>query len=537
MVEEIGNIGLGEAIAGGTRLSGDWGSPVTRGLQMGMQNDFARLQREQQAQARLDKQAQEMAKLSSFDEGKWFNPKRAKEVHEYINSRIPELENASKAKDWMKRNKIESEMKYEVNLKKIVDNDEKALNSTSDRNIIKGQAQKVYNEKGAQGIIDHNDRYFFAPIAQVDPESGSFKLYDVSNPNLDKKITDKVAKQILPLAATKGAGSAGGSNAFELDPANPRYQQEKADIIESIISDDDLVHKIVYTEDFKKHYDKFLNDHKIDPNSSDETVVEEAVEEVAQEVVTETPAEVATEAVTEAPVVAEDEHTPPEDFTPAQKEAFRKAIDKKVWQRKEAERKADAAEQALQEAREKLAKYEAPIRPDIPPVPDPYEDNFAQKAAYRDAMIVRAAQFDYEQQQQAQFNLQRAAQAKAEQEQEQLKTVVTTYSKTAEKMGITAEKLATAGSYVAQFGIPDNLAQHILLDDQGPAVTVYLADNPLELEKLVGMNPLRAAAYIESTIKPNARKAPPPVVPKPVDSVKGSGIAEKERGVPGTVYE
>jgi len=76
-------------------------------------------------------------------------------------------------------------------------------------------------------------------------------------------------------------------------------------------------------------------------------VVEEPVEEVAQQAVTEPPAEAATEATTEAPVVAEDEHTPPEDFTPAQKEAFRKAIDKKVWQRKEAERKADAAEQAL----------------------------------------------------------------------------------------------------------------------------------------------------------------------------------------------
>jgi hypothetical protein len=90
---------------------------------------------------------------------------------------------------------------------------------------------------------------------------------------------------------------------------------------------------------------------------------------------------------------------------------------------------------------------------------------------------------------------------------------------------------------VAQFGIGNDLAQHILHDDQGPAVTVYLADNPLELEKLMGMNVLRAAAYIESTIKPAARKPPPPVVPAPVESVKGSGYPEAERGPKGAIYE
>jgi len=90
MAEELGNSGLGEAIAGGTRLSGDWGNAVTRGISMGMQNDFRQLQKQQQEQAKLAKQAEDMAKFATLDESKWYNPKRAREVHEYIKKRMPE---------------------------------------------------------------------------------------------------------------------------------------------------------------------------------------------------------------------------------------------------------------------------------------------------------------------------------------------------------------------------------------------------------------------------------------------------------------
>ena len=37
------NIGLGEAIAEGTNLSGEFGNPVTRGIQMGAQNQLAQM--------------------------------------------------------------------------------------------------------------------------------------------------------------------------------------------------------------------------------------------------------------------------------------------------------------------------------------------------------------------------------------------------------------------------------------------------------------------------------------------------------------
>jgi len=60
------NIGLGEAISGGTRLSGDFGQPITRGLQLGVQNEWQSLQREQQAQARLQRQSEEMAKFTTL---------------------------------------------------------------------------------------------------------------------------------------------------------------------------------------------------------------------------------------------------------------------------------------------------------------------------------------------------------------------------------------------------------------------------------------------------------------------------------------
>lgn len=226
----------------------------------------------------------------------------------------------------------------------------------------------------------------------------------------------------------------------------------------------------------------------------------------------------------------------PEPFSEKQQAKFNEEIARKVAKQREAERKAQALEEELAATKARVQQYEAPVRPDIPDPPDPYEPDFAQKVAYRDALIARAAQFDgqqaymrHQEQQQAQERIQR--------EQDRLRETVTTYSDTAEKLGISAQELAEAGKSVQAFGINDDLAGHILSDEMGPGITVYLAKNPLELDKLSAMSPLKAAAYIESHIKPNAKRPPPKLAPEPTESVKGSGAREGERGPKGTVYE
>lgn len=241
--------------------------------------------------------------------------------------------------------------------------------------------------------------------------------------------------------------------------------------------------------------------------------------------------------VAEAPKEAENAEIPPvqpvaEEVTEeAPKEEAEdenaKAIRDAAFKAREAKREAAEAKRQLEEAQRKLQEYEAPVRPDIPPPPDPYDDNFAQKVAHRDALIAQAARWD-QQQAFVQQQVQQAKQEEFNRQQEKLRETVTAYSGTAEKLGIAAHELQQAGMAVAQYGIHDDVANHILTDELGPSITVYLAKNPLEMDKLSVMSPIKAAAYIEANIKPKARKPPPTLAPEPIPSLKGSGMPEKD---------
>ena len=86
MVES--NVGLGSALAEGTSLRGDFGNPISRGMQLNMQNDFAQLQQEQAKQAKLAKVEEDIAKFSSIDSGQWYDQERGRKVKKYIEDSI-----------------------------------------------------------------------------------------------------------------------------------------------------------------------------------------------------------------------------------------------------------------------------------------------------------------------------------------------------------------------------------------------------------------------------------------------------------------
>lgn len=222
------------------------------------------------------------------------------------------------------------------------------------------------------------------------------------------------------------------------------------------------------------------------------------------------------------------------EFTPEQQAVFDQAIGKKTAKAREAERRAEEAERRAEEAQRQLAQFNAPVKQNVPPMPDPYDQDFQTKLQQRDAILAHNARVDWEMQQRQQQD-QIAQQQKAQREQAAMQERAAQYAQQATKLGITPGRLAQAGAAVAQFGIHDDLVRHILDDDAGPAITVYLADHPLELEQVVGMSPLQAAAYIEREVKAKMRKkAEPP--PAPVPTLKGSGIPEKDRGVAGSTY-
>lgn len=261
--------------------------------------------------------------------------------------------------------------------------------------------------------------------------------------------------------------------------------------------------------------------------------------DIEPEVVAEAPeAEAPPETPTETPPEPEAPKIPP--LTEEQQQVFNEAIAKKVAKQREAERKAEEIERKFQEAQAKLAKYETPIRPDIPPPPDRYDFNsdseFQQAIQHRDALIARATAFDVQanwERQQEQF---RQQQAQAEQ-QRKMQELVESYSSKADKLGIAAAELQAAGQQVAQYGIPERIAARILRDERGPEVTVYLSRNLAELDTLANMEPEDAAVYIETVIKPKSRRNPPKLPTEPAEPIKGAGVPEGKRGPPNTTYE
>ena len=248
----------------------------------------------------------------------------------------------------------------------------------------------------------------------------------------------------------------------------------------------------------------------------------------------ETPPETPQEEV----VAAEPEHPPKVEFDETQQRIFNEEIGKKVAKQREAERKAEELERKAADLEAKLKEVSQPQRPHIPDAPDPFADDYEAQVKARDDALLRAAEYDTQQR----FAHEQAQQAQHQSEmaqRQQLVESVQSYSERAGKLGIAADELQQAGNMVGQYGLHDDVVDHILRDRQGPSLTLYLANNPLELEQVRQMKPTLAAIYLENQIKAKAvaSRPRPDLAPAPVETVRGSGAPEPEGGVPGVVYE
>lgn len=233
----------------------------------------------------------------------------------------------------------------------------------------------------------------------------------------------------------------------------------------------------------------------------------------------------------------DDEQSPPVKFDDDQQAKFNKEVGKKVAKQREAERRADEAERKLAEKEAADAQQSMPPRPEIPPVPDPFDDKYEELLAARDESIKEAAAYDAvtaEREKQEQ----EAVRGRMDEAVEKQMKVVGDYTERAETLGIASEDLTRAGNEVAKVGMDGDLVAYLLEDDQGPNVTMYLADNLTEVEKINQMSVTKAAVYIENTVKPLAMKrkgAKQP--PAPTSTPRGSGMPEGKRGPKGATYE
>jgi len=231
---------------------------------------------------------------------------------------------------------------------------------------------------------------------------------------------------------------------------------------------------------------------------------------------------------------SEQPHEAKVEFNEAQQKVVNDIAAKKAFEVREGKRANEELQRQLSELQAKMPVEQAP---NVPAAPDPYSDTFEQDMAARDQALLAKAQFD------AQAN-QRAQQAQAQEQEKQrleaeaLNKSVEDYTGRAQKLGVSNDELQVAGNIVYQYGIDNQVTQHILNDDHGPLITKYLSQNPQAMDSLRNLPPISAGAFLETQIKPMAIKLKPNTTnaPSPVDTLNGAGTPPKQRGAAGT-YE
>ena len=221
-------------------------------------------------------------------------------------------------------------------------------------------------------------------------------------------------------------------------------------------------------------------------------------------------------------------------LTPEAQEIVNKAIGRQHHKFRTEQDRANSLEAEVERLKASLPQEQ---RPDIPVVPDSLDDDFEAKTEIRDKAIREASAYDVRQDV---ARSQTAARESAAQNErvEAFNTAAEAYNGRAVKLGVDAIGLQTAGNTVAAYGIDEQLAGHILNDEQGPLITQYLAGNLNELETLRGMAPLQAAVHLATVIVPKITAVPANSgAASPPDDLSGGGVPPSQRGPKGCTFE
>lgn len=270
-------VNLGEAIASGTTRQPERDMPITRGLQMQEQVAFRDNQAELKREAELNRRREMGAKMiGSFDPKKWHNPEYGKEFGVFLQSKTPELLDAWR-KDPLEFQRKADEVKYQLGKLQAIDNDEYEIFSVEKKgSVTRPLAKELYKKGGPAALMEHDARYWFAPVSNIDPKSGRFKVNDVYTKNIDSTIDEKAKLVLGPKYKT--VGKVGSAPLLELDMTDPKAVENQQTIVNNLIMDKDFKKSVLYDADFKDYYDVKLQENGIDPQEVDETFVDKVYE-------------------------------------------------------------------------------------------------------------------------------------------------------------------------------------------------------------------------------------------------------------------
>ncbi len=221
---------------------------------------------------------------------------------------------------------------------------------------------------------------------------------------------------------------------------------------------------------------------------------------------------------------AEHEEQPQVDEEAVKQEAIQKAINKKHFEAKQAERERDEFKARLDEIERKEREAQAAQINNLPEWPDEFDDNFEQKKANYIEAVRKQEAFNAKQDiylQQQQLQQQQAAQA---QQQAQAK-LEQDFLANARKGGAKDDEIIGVVNTLVQAGLSGDLGSAIMADPEGYYIAKHLAANPMEAHELNSMNPILAGAkYAELKGKASALKPKTSNAPEPATNLSGNGV-------------
>jgi hypothetical protein len=266
---------LGEAIASGTNLRPDTSMPVTRGLQMAEQDDFRQAQLDMKRAAEEKTRAERAAKLLTIKDQKFRNPKYSEEFGKYYEQQLPKMMDAFASNDVMVMNQLQTDLINKSGMLKAIDNEEYELfNKEARPSSSRKLAQELYSKGGIQALMDHDERYWFAPISQVDKDSGYFQVVDFNGKDVGKTI-DNYIDRIYAQKYKPTGNTLGSSLIYKVDQQDPYYVTNRNIAFNELVQDDNFRESVLHSTEFKDFYDNYLEEKELDPYKATEQDLDE----------------------------------------------------------------------------------------------------------------------------------------------------------------------------------------------------------------------------------------------------------------------
>ena len=196
----------------------------------------------------------------------------------------------------------------------------------------------------------------------------------------------------------------------------------------------------------------------------------------------------------------------------------------------------DALEARLSQIEAQQPAMGAP--PNVPPQPDPFDDQFEAKLTAREQALVE--QTRWEEQQRAQQEIERiTAEERNQQEAMALHQKGLEFNRRAREFGISEQEQQTAVQKITDARVNPLVLEELLESPNGPALVQSLAKDTnklLDVAEKSNQGP-RGFAHAMVDLHQLDNSAPQNTAPRPPDMLQGTGVPTQKRGPRGLTIE